>query len=103
MDVVRVVNDGVVRRFHQALTRSAVCGRVAVHAVRCQQLDAVSGVAESVYGMVAHSHLETQNDPGSSRPLGHRSVESEALTVTSSYLPRRCPEGPVCCSALLTF
>lgn len=97
MEVVRVVNNGVVRRFHHALTRSACCGRVAVHAVRRQQLDPVSGVAESVPDLVAHSHLETRNDPGSLRPLGRPSVEPEALTVTSSYLPQPCPEGPVCC------
>jgi hypothetical protein len=55
--------------------------------MRAEQLDAASGETEPVPDMIAHSNLETQNDPGSSRPLGRPSVDSEALTVTSSYLP----------------
>ena len=82
IDVVSGVNEGVVRR----LTLYGLCTR---------QSDAVSGETESVPDMVVYSNLETQNDPGSSRPLGRPSVESEALTVTSSHLPRHHPEGPV--------
>ena len=44
------------------------------------------------------SRTRTQNDPGSLHPLGRRSIESEAVTVTSFYLPQHRPEGPVCCN-----
>ena len=65
--------------------------------MRTLQGDKMSSETESMPDMVAHPNLEPQNDPGSSRPLGRPSVESEALTVTSSQLPQHCPEGPVCC------
>src|SRR6476620_3080420 len=99
MGVARTVSHGAVRRLSHVLTRSTAVEAwlFSLADLRALQLDVVSGDTESVPDMVAHSDHETQNDPGSLRPLGHQPVENEVLTVASSYLSRHRLGRPVCC------
>ena len=76
----------MLRRFHHvdSFNRLLTSGGSSLDGMRDLPLGEVSGETESESDIIEHSDLETQNDPGSSRPLGGQSVECEALTATSS-------------------